>query len=169
LKFSEVVYILVVKFETTKEENLMTTIPATLEESGKTLYKEYLQTKKESLDMRAKVDRVEKNFLSENEWFEKRTGKRIFEPGRAYLVADIEGYCNALEVKKREAGLMEGIEAGYCPALILENKVIEIEWKILKWTEDLLGESHFAERVNIWTEKRKMAIELFLRLFMRKV
>lgn len=119
--------------------------------------------------MRAKVDLVERQFLKENEWFEDRGGKRILEPGRAYRVKDIEGYCRALEEKKRESGLMEGIEADFCPALILESQFVKIEWQILKWTEELLGEIGFAERVNLWMDKRGQTVELFLRLFVGKV
>lgn len=143
----------------------MKTIPAVLKESGKLLYTEFCKVYRDSKVMRAKVDCVEKKFLEENEWFAARSGKRILEPGKAYLVADIEGYCKALEEKKREAGLMDGIEEGYCPALILENKLIGIEWRILQWTEELIGDPGFAERVNVWTEKRTEARDLFLRLF----
>jgi hypothetical protein len=146
------------------------TISAAMKAKGRQIWEKWLAAKIKAAKLRIQVDKIAEKILSEGE-FLNENGEKVVKNKFSYQICEEEkavNYFSLVENACTEAGLREGLKEGFCPALVAENEVVKIEWEILQWNGELIGDPKFAERINLYMDKRKEAIELFDILHVQK-
>jgi hypothetical protein len=144
-------------------------ISSEMKAKGREIWQRWLNAKVKAAKLRIQVDKIGEKILSEGNFLDEK-GERVLKHSKSWKIENKEGFetfYSRLENACNDAGLRVGLEAGYCPALIAENDVIKIEWEILNWTGEAIGDPKFAENVSIYMDKRKQALELFDRLHVK--
>lgn len=148
----------------------MKKIPMAMKISGAKLFETYVEAKAKAVVMREKVNSVASEILSENVYLSRYNEERILENKIAWMIKEDQWkiFHTKLQARLDALGLRDGLGDGFCPALVLENHLLDIERNILDWTGKLVGEEKFADLVSLNMEKWKEAINLFCRLFAGK-
>lgn len=102
----------------------------------------YIRTKAASDVMRTEIDKIENEILQKFEWKHENTGERITELKDFYYlsVSDMKRFCKISNEFAIKAGLKSpSDDPEICPALVLENDVLQLSWKIINQTAHKAG------------------------------
>jgi hypothetical protein len=117
-------------------------------------------------EIRAQVDAIAREVLAAGHYVvgidDDLNGQRIMEPDRAWLMdrSRFAEYCATMRERTEAAGLHAPPD--YCPALVAERRVTEIEWRFLDATAPAFG----ITKDHLWGKDRARWIELCVGLAM---
>lgn len=97
---------------------------------------DYLVAKAKSQVLREQVDKIQNEVFKGFEFFDSVNGEKITDPKYIYCSDDDEGakrFYDACEDAEIKAGIKPlSMPPGFCPALVAENKMREIEVRIIE-------------------------------------
>ena len=120
--------------------------------------KAYLLSRAYAKTMRAAVDKVHREILTECPIYrDKHTGRRgpggaqIFKSSDLYLCSNdniCQDFYNEADYRLRKAGLKpDDMLKDYCPALVAEHLQMDAEHLVIESTAEMLGEEDFLHRL----------------------